>query len=586
MKLLKDLTVNRKEFQDWNRNIIWGRDGTLYLTTLPDICIAQPIYRKDVDGNSKHLFHVQEYSLKYENKFEFESADQNSLLNTQPVSFARVCKPSPVDGLLAILTSNLNVIIYKGREMLMNLDESGKDLERRAYHSVEWSPDGNFIALGNEKNEVVIFSIERNSDEKIHYKHKTNIELGAGLSVGWVTHICWEGDIIIACLNDSSVYVVKWEEPSYTKQLKSASRFRIVDVCVMGNSILITDSSHFHNLDLSSGESSNLLLGPGDEFFIIPLRDAQNEVILISNKTSCKVKLQQDLALLPDDIVSPHLERKFKRWSAVSNEFSKYETTMLLHGISLSPDGYSLALVYSMERISMKYRIASEHQYKIIFIPLYDSWKISRRATGLAWYQTYQIYKSILPLIDEEVSDASPSRPSYNVNMQLKDYLKAFLNEREMNNLRFFNFVEENPSIQLFRRAIFEYAAAKSSEITNSLDKASVQSLASVLGCSSPVESEIVEIQSEFLNETFDFKKNTDAAIIHSEQNHTWRRCAVTLLPVLTAKVKICPISNQRIIDIKRDTFNKYGWFTRTLLEVLSGESIYTGTTMKTAQDA
>lgn len=575
--------MSRKEFQDWERNIIWGRDGTLYLTTFPDICIAQPIYRKDIDGNSKHLFHVQEYSLKYDNKFEFESADQNSLLNSQPVSFARVCKPSPVDSLLAVLTSNLNVMIFKDRKLLMNLDEDAKDLERRAYHSVEWSPDGNFIAIGNEKNELVIFSIERNSDGKIHYKHKSSIELGESLSCGWVTHICWDGDTIIACLNDSSVYLIGWEEPSYRKQLKAASRFKIVDVCVMGKCVLITDSCHFHSFDLSSSESSNLILGPGDEFFIIPLQGAQNEVVLISNKTSCKVKLQQDLSLLPDDIVSPHLERKFKRWSAVSNEFSKYETTLLLHGISLSPDGYSVALVYSMERISMKYRIASEHQYKVIFIPLYDSWKISRRATGLAWYQTYQIYKSTLPLMDEEVRDKSPDQTSYHVNMELKDYLKAFLNDKEMNNLRFFNFVEENPSIQLFRKTIFEYAVAKRSAITNPLDKASVQSLASVLRCSSPVESKIVEIKSEFLNETFDFKKNTDADVIHSEQNHTWRRCAVTLLPVLTTKVKICPISNQRIIDIKRDTVNEYGWFTRTLLEVLNGESIYTGTTMATA---
>lgn len=577
MKLLKDLVITRKELQGWDRNLSWARDGTLFITSYPDICIGHPIYRKEVKNNSKNLFHIKEYPLEFDNKFEFDSTNQNILLNSQPISFARILRPSPNDALLAVLTSNLNVFLYKKQNLVCNIDEQDKNLEQRSYHCMEWSPKGERLAVGNENGEVVVFKIRREASGGVQYETERTFNLSSGLPSSWVVQIIWNGCGILAILDDNSIYSITMAATEPIRRIRGSSRFKIVDCCVMDDSLLFTDSCYFNKLDLRSEEITSLCLGPSDEFRIVPLRK-ERKVILLSNKSSCQMKLEGGLRLTPDDIIAPYLERKFRRWSAINNELSKYESTLLIYGISLAPDGYSVAIIYGIERVSMKYRIASEHQVYISFIPLSDSWSISQAATGLAWYQTYQIYQCSLPISTKQGEERVSGE--CDVNQPLDVYLRSFLESTEMNDLRFLNFIEENPSIEPFRRAIFEYAVARSSSITNPIDKASVQSLATVLGCRSPVMIGVVEFKSELTTETFNFGVSGGSDSILSEQQHTWRRCAVTLLPILTTKVKVCPISNQRIIDISQDNLNDYGWFTRTLLEVLSEESVYSGTTM------
>lgn len=71
--------------------------------------------------------------------------------------------------------------------------------------------------------------------------------------------------------------------------------------------------------------------------------------------------------------------------------------------------------------------------------------------------------------------------------------------------------------------------------------------------------------------------------IVDSIEGNSWRRCSLTLLPLLTTNTKICPVSNQRIIDIKKDTLNDYGWFTKTLLEFFNDKSPYTSGNLNTS---
>ncbi|QLL31732.1 hypothetical protein HG536_0B05980 [Torulaspora globosa] len=579
MKLLKDLVITRKELQDSERNIVWARDGTLYITAYPDICIGQPIYRKEVSNNSKQLFHIKDYPLELENKFEFEGAGRNALLNSQPVSYTKLCKPCPTASFLAVLTSNLNVHIFKDQRLICNLDEPDKELERRAYHCVEWSPDGSSLAVGNERGEVVIYSLEDHADGSPHFTANKLIELGHDVATNWIVGIDWKDDKIIIMLDNNSIYMVDFSKGGKLTRLRAPSRLRLIDSCLLDKFLVYTDSCHLYRVDLEAEETSSLALTASDGFKIVPVKGTET-VIVISNKTSCKVQLKGELTLAPDEIVAPHLERKFKKWSIINNEFSNYEASVLIHGLALSSDGYSLAICYSMERATMKYKIASEHMFYITFVPLCHSWTISKYATGLAWYQCYQIYQCTLP---SSASKEDIPTPTCDVNMSLRAYIRSLLNNEKMNSWRFFNFIDEHPSIVPFRRAIFDYAVAKSSEITNPIDKASIQSLASILRRDSPVTSDIVELRGEFITESFDFRTSDTPDYICSEQQHTWRRCFVSLLPILTTQVKVCPISNQRIIDIKKDNLNDYGWFTRTLLEELNEESVYTGTAMAAA---
>lgn len=130
--------------------------------------------------------------------------------------------------------------------------------------------------------------------------------------------------------------------------------------------------------------------------------------------------------------------------------------------------------------------------------------------------------------------------------------------------------------------ALYEYAINKKSELTNSFDLACVLSIAAILKREAPIYNGTLLMKNSFLEETFNLESFTaDPETVTSTTNNTWKRCGVTLLPILTTHVKICPVSKQRVIDIKRDDLNDYGWFTRGLLERFNEISVYCGTTLE-----
>ena len=191
---MKDLIVNRKELRSWQKNLVWGKDGTLYLNTSPHITIAQPRFEKEVNGNSKNLFHLKEFPLELEsnNKLEFEFAERNTLLNSQPISYVRYCEPSlggNNNNLLAVLTSNGNVCIFENDVLVANLDDSAAPLAGRIYHSLHWNSNltanGEYITLGNELGQLVIFQ-KGNSDNSFHLLKTINLVSDC---LEWITSI-------------------------------------------------------------------------------------------------------------------------------------------------------------------------------------------------------------------------------------------------------------------------------------------------------------------------------------------------------------------------------------------------------------
>ncbi|QID88420.1 tau 60 subunit of transcription factor TFIIIC [Saccharomyces pastorianus] len=587
MKLLRDLLVDRKEFENWKNNLAWARDGTLYLTTFPDISIGQPKFTRDVNNNSKNLFHVKECPLEFENKLDFELAQQNGLLNSQPVSYPRVCKPSPTDDWIAVLTNNGNISVYKDSKNLINIDSPG-DLSRRIYHCFEWNPNGSSIAVGNEDGELQFFGIQKNLETTPEFLFEYSLKLSDAGSRDWVTHITWCDDILIAALSNNSVFSITFPTPSkdpVSKLLQSASRRKITDLKIVDYKVILTCPGYVHRIDLEDYSISSLKTGSPENFYIIPLRyEKESTVLLISNKTSYKVLLGDGLNMTVDNIIAPYLEKKFKKWSTIWNEFNNYETSVVIHGVSLSPDGYSVAIIYNMERVAFKYKIASEQSFCIMFAPLYQSWRISEYADGLAWYQTYHIYDKSMPRLPDNFSaDKKLLNGSYPISLDFKSYLIALVKSEEMRSIMFLNMTNEVPSLLSFQEALYEYVANKTSELTNNFDLACVLSLAKILNRQAPITNGKLTMKSGLLEEDFDLESfKADPEIVTSTTNNTWKRCGVTLLPILTTQVKICPVSKKRVLDIKRDDVNNYGWFTRGLLETFNDKSIYSGTTLET----
>lgn len=586
MKLLKDLLVDRKEFEDWKNNLTWARDGTLYLTTFPDISIGQPKYAKDINCNSKNLFHVKEFPLEFENKLDFELAQRNGLLNSQPVCYPRVCKPSPIDDWMAVLSNNGNVSVFKDNKMLTNLDSKG-NLSSRTYHCFEWNPIESSIVVGNEDGELQFFSIRKNSENTPEFYFESSIRLSDAGSKDWVTHIVWYEDVLVAALSNNSVFSMTVSASSHqpvSRMIQNASRRKITDLKIVDYKVVLTCPGYVHKIDLKNYSISSLKTGSLENFHIIPLNhEKESTILLMSNKTSYKVLLEDELHVTADNIIAPYLEKKFKKWSTIWNEFNNYETTLVIHGISLSPDGYSIAIVYDMERVAFKYKIASEQSFNIMFAPLYHTWTISERAVGLAWYQTYQIYNQSLPKLPENFSmNKKLLNGNYPISLDFQSYLNALMKSEEMRIIMFLNMTIDKPSILSFLEALYEYAINKKSELTNSFDLACVLSIAAILKREAPIYNGTLLMKNSFLEETFNLESSTaDPETVTSTTNNTWKRCGVTLLPILTTHVKICPVSKQRVIDIKRDDLNDYGWFTRGLLERFNEISVYCGTTLE-----
>lgn len=570
MKLLKDLAVARKELADWTENLTWAHDGTLYLTTVPDITVCVPVY-SEATNSSRDLFHIKEYPLPLVNKFEYDLAQKNVMINSVPESSIKICQASPVSDSLAVLTNNANACIYSGRRLVAQLDQPERALEERSYHSLAWNVEGNMIAVGNEACEVIVFSVNENFEGAEFIYHRT-IKINDD-ATSWVTRLEWYEEGIIVSLSNNSVHLVR--EDDGPKQIKCSSRFKNSDLKGMKGNIIITSAGSVHRYEIGSGTLESLDLGACDDFYVVPLPD-YNTALLISNKTSCLLSLGHELRLQNDVIISPHIEAKFKKWNNYFNEFNNYETNFLIHGLATSPDGACLALAYSLDRLSIRYRIVSEQQYRICLFPLGKAWEIKQGSTGLTWYQNYQIYNKQLPRnfeTDEGCLDLDTT-------LSFKSYLQELMNNKRMNNLRFSNFLEQEKDNNLYKRAVYDYAVAHKDEVVNPLDKACVQSIADLLALESPVVPEIYTMKGEFIEETFSSPASPNTDVVQSEEGHIWKRCRATFLPLLTSKVKVCPVSNYRIIDIKHDARNDYGWLTRTILQFSNNQSIYSGTRM------
>ncbi|SCU77989.1 LAFA_0A04324g1_1 [Lachancea sp. 'fantastica'] len=571
MKLIPDLKVSRKELQDWADNLSWAPDGTLYITTVPDLTVCQPVYEDSNHTGSKGLFHVKEYPLPLKNKLEFMLAQDNTLLNSIPDSFVKRCEASPITNLLAVLTNNGNACIFEDDRLLFLLDEPDRELKNRTYHSLAWSPCGRLIAVGNECGEVVTFKITDGAVER-ECEHQATTKVVDDLSV-WVTRIKWSGQNRVVALSDNSVFLIK--KDSSIVRLIEPSRFSVFDFCAINDSVVISRMGSIFKYDVLEEKTDSLNWSGYEKVNIVPIPE-RRLALLLSSKMSCLVDLDQRLNILEDKLVGPHLEMKFKRWNSYFNELNNYETSLSIHGLSTSSDGASLAILYSIDRLSLRYRIVSEQVYRICFLPLSETWQIRAPATGLAWFQTYQIYGRQLPLN----FSADVQESELDTTDDFKTYLQKLVHSEGMNTVQFSNYINEVKDNLLYKKAVYDYAAAHSAEITNELDRACVQAIAQILGLESPVKIDKFCMKSELIEESFNLQESAELDVIYSGDGHVWRRCAATFLPLLTPKVKICPVSKFRIIDVKKDSLNDYGFMTRTILEVFCDQSIYTGTKM------
>ena len=594
MKLLKDLILQRKDLANWDNGFTWSRNGTLYFRTTPELVIGEPLYQdiELINNNAKGLFRNIEYPLAVENVMEWEEATTNPILNTQPTSMIRSCKPSRIgdSDYLAVITNNFNVTIYKEKQIVAAIDvPDQKDVRARTFHSFEWSPIDDTLIVGNELGELLFFNKEETTDKFVLVN---TIKIDE-LSDQSITHISWEDGLIIITASDNTVWKLETSNSSNSSALKlfETGRFRIFDVKLINSRyITVTATGHIFRYDLTTNGLVYERLPVINNFYIIPIRDTNSIIIVSNNNVTIKINLDSSkLNFETDTLIGPELSHKFKKWNDVWNESGKYETCLNVYGRSLSPDGYSVAVLYDVSRTSYNYIIPSQRQYRVMFIPLCEQWEISDKADGLAWYQTHMIYQRAglsMKSISNDKSLLSTIDNEFDTNMEFKEYLNKILKNEKLNLLKFNVYLDKTDSrrMDIFRKLIMKYALVKTDTITNALDIASLTMLAKNLGITDIklplLENMDFTMKGDFITQSFHISDDATSDEIASKEGNVWKRCSVTLLPLLSIAVKKCPVTNHRVIDIEKDTVNEYGWFTKTLLEVCHKNSVYTGNIM------
>lgn len=594
MKLLKDLILQRKDLINWDNGFTWSRNGTLYFRTTPELVIGEPLYHDSelINNNAKGLFRNIEYPLTVENIMEWKEATTNPILNSQPASMVRSCKPSRVGGsdYLAVITNNFNVAIYKDKQIVTAIDiPDQKDVRARTFHAFEWSPRDNTIVVGNELGELLFFNKEESTDNfMLVNRIKTD-----GLTDQSITHISWEDGLILITASDNSAWKLQTNDLSNSSAIKlfETGRFRIFDIKLINSRyVTVTATGHIFRYNLTNNELVSEILPVINNFYIIPIRDTNSVIIVSNNNVTIKINIDSPkLHFETDTTIGPELSHKFKKWNDAWNESGKYETCLNVYGVTLSPDGYSVAILYDIARISYNYIIPSQRQYRVMFIPLCEQWEISNKADGLAWYQTHMIYQRAnlsMKSITNDDSLLNTIDNEFDTNIHFKEYLNKIFKNEKLNLLKFNVYLDKTDSrrMDIFRKLIMKYALARINTITNILDIASFTMLARDLGINDiklpQLENMDFIMKGDYLTQTFHISDDAAGEEIASKEGNIWKRCSVTLLPLLSIAVKRCPVTNHRVIDIEKDTINEYGWFTKTLLEVCHKNSVYTGNIM------
>lgn len=608
-----ELVISRREVQYWYDSLCWLDNGIFIINTQPHLTILKTKYQLSHEQNQenntdmplKDMLEMDSFVLNLDGQNKFKKDVDtygNTLLNTEVESFPRQII-SGAGGYLAVITNHYNVLIYnQDFELLVNLDlpltEQPKDVaslfkfnKSRIFHCALWSSDLSFIAVGNENGAVLLFNIRGELMETIPVAEDKSI---------WVTHLALsEDNLYVACgLADNSVFLHN-RKTGESHQIKKQSRFLLSDmkfVCATGHRsgdtvVLVTDAAQIHAYDVSRNNySCSVLENLGyDQKKILKTKSS---VYILSSCACVKVVVDEEckLSFQLEEKINTFLKKKIQKFNYIKNENNEYATKMDLYGSCLSRDGSTLALVYTPELIALKYSILSASSFKLSLIPLDESWQInpSFPQSGGLWYQIFHVYDKALPQNYQPLLASSQDNDNikFDTGLPFNEYLRKYV-LRENMGLKFEVLLDQGQSMNkillLYCKCLYVYAQSHMETITNTLDAFCVHTVTELLGDATLLDKKTLlkfDMKSEFITQSFDgrapeTKVPEDTWAIRSLSNHEWKRCGITFLPLVSTALRVCPVTNTRFIDFTKDSFNEYGWFTKTVLETLGDESIY-----------
>lgn len=499
-------------------------------------------------------------------------------------------------------------------------------------HSFAWSPTidkNNYVAVGTGRGEIIVLSVEAN-DLKIVASTFTRDRQ--------IVKLAWDatpygGSALVAVTDANEVVKLTWDnekqelgEPS---TLISSSRFVIAAMSFVNGTVAVSQP---HRLTWVSpeGKIESPLWGDSNTVSDIAIHD--DKVLIVTykggvvywNPTSNTMEQQeQTMALLMKRLTTA--KENNGSLNGVTPSFNTLDYEAVISGAAISPHGTFLSIFYAVTPTNvLKFPIPSTVVTRVAFVPLITPTSLSHdavplrpssMAAGEAMQSSqweFQVWGRVAQKLfkDEDGQAGMVFKSNYlehlatqfnlspsqhitqhmaETNGTLEELLNSVFLSDELDKARFSAFYDLTliPEMQklLFSLVLF-YVSKNWDSVSPKLsgyDFAILSAFTEIAGQQEPPipltpELGMVTVKTDFISESFDMNAQAqNLEVVVSTEGHTWKRCALTQLPILILDPLTPSWGPSKILNWRSLEPSTLGYLTKTLLAVFP-LCPYTGT--------
>lgn len=497
-------------------------------------------------------------------------------------------------------------------------------------HSFAWSPtlNNNYIAVGTGKGEIIVLAVAVN---------EISIVASASTGDSKIVKLAWattpEGSALVAVSATNEVTKLVWDdskqELNEPTTLIPASRFVVAALSFVNGSVAVSQP---HRLTLVNpqGKKESPLWGDSNTVSDIAIHD--KKVLIVTYKggvvywdpvSNTMEQQEQTMALLMKRLTTA--KENNGSLNGVTPSFNTLDYEAVISGAAISPHGTFLSIFYAVTPTNvLKFPIPSTVVTRVAFVPLmtptslsYDAVPLrpSSMAAGEAMQSSqweFQVWGRVAQkLFKEEDQQAGMVFKSnylehlatqFNLSASqhisqhmavttgsLEDLLNVVFQSDQLDKARFSAFYDLTliPNMQKLLFSLVLYWVSKNwdtvSPKLSGYDYAILSAFTETIGQQEPPipltpESGVVQVETEFISETFNMLAQAqNLEVIVSTEGHTWKRCALTQLPILILDPLTPSWGPSKILNWRSLDPSTLGYLTKTLLTVFP-LCPYTGT--------
>lgn len=498
-------------------------------------------------------------------------------------------------------------------------------------HSFAWSPTldskHNYVAVGTGRGKLFVFSVTVDSLDLVASASAGDRKI---VKLSWNSHE--DGASSLVAVSDANEVVrLDWSDGQLSDPvtLLEPSRFFIAALAVANGSVAVSQP---HRLTVVGPQGKFESPLWGDSNTICDIFLFHEKVLAITHKggvvtwnpaDNSMEQHEQTMGLLLKRLTTA--KENNGSLNGVTPSFNTLDYEAVISGAAINPHGSFLSLFYAVSpRNVLKFPIPSTVVTRVAFVPLITPQSTSYDAVPLkpssmvadesmqcsqwefqVWGRVVQktfrdegnqagltFKASYLDHLSTQYDLSASTNISQHMGSSsktLEDLLNSVFLSEPLDKARFSAFYDLSliPDMQKLLFSLVLYFVSKNWDTVgpqlSGLDYAILHTYIVAVGQQEPAipldpESALFDIQTEFISESFNMlQQSQDLEVIESLEGHTWRRCAITQLPILILDPLTPSWGPSKILNWRSMEPSTLGYLTKTLLTVFD-LCPYTGT--------